>query len=266
MENLQIRLPEKNELAKWDYEAIKKMLADLLGKYRNTAYTDETIKTAKDDKAELGKVKKLIEDKRKAYKEQCLAPYKEVEAKIKELTDMIDEQKDEIDAFVNTYNERLKAEKANEVKAYYLRKATGLGSMAEPLFEKIMDAKWLNASTGKAKYQEEIQLAVNKAQEDIASIKELHSRFEEAVLNKYAETYSLEAAKEKHEELTAEFKKAGMDVPEKEAAEGAEEEKEDVPAKNEGRTITFYGTERQIGQILDFAKALGVAYEDRQVR
>ena len=35
-------------------------------------YTDESIKSAKDDKAALAKVKKMIEDQRKAYKAKSL--------------------------------------------------------------------------------------------------------------------------------------------------------------------------------------------------
>ena len=70
MNDLQIVALEQMDITTWDFERIKANLESALTVYQNTVYTDETIKSAKDDKATLAKAKKLVEDRRKAYKEQ----------------------------------------------------------------------------------------------------------------------------------------------------------------------------------------------------
>ena len=66
MNELQIVSLEKTEISSWDFESIKAELAKALSVYQNMVYTDESIKSAKDDNAILAKVKKLIEDQSKA--------------------------------------------------------------------------------------------------------------------------------------------------------------------------------------------------------
>ena len=52
----------------WNFAEIKKRLEEELAVYQNTAYTDDTIKTAKGDVADLRKLAKAIEDRRKEVK------------------------------------------------------------------------------------------------------------------------------------------------------------------------------------------------------
>ena len=79
MNELQIVGLEKTEISSWDFESIKTELAQALSVYKNMVYTDESIKSAKDDKAVLAKLKKMVEDRRKAYKSKCLEPYEAIE-------------------------------------------------------------------------------------------------------------------------------------------------------------------------------------------
>ena len=58
MNDLQIAALERTDIATWDFERIKANLGSALAVYKNTVYTDETIKSAKDDKATLAKAKK----------------------------------------------------------------------------------------------------------------------------------------------------------------------------------------------------------------
>ena len=118
MNDLQIVALDQNDLTTWDFERMKANLESTLSVYKSTVYTDETIKSAKDDKTTLAMAKKLIEDRRKEFKKRCLAPYSAVESKIKELVTMIEEQRSIIDDVVKDYTDRQKGEK--EVKAYYV--------------------------------------------------------------------------------------------------------------------------------------------------
>ena len=97
MNDLQVISIENNDISTWDFAKVKSELESALAIYRTSVYTDETIKAAKDDKAALAKAKKIVESRRKEFKEKCLAPYSSIEPQIKELVSMIEEQRQQID-------------------------------------------------------------------------------------------------------------------------------------------------------------------------
>ena len=255
---------ENTEITNWDFETIKTQLEEKLSIYKNMVYTEESIKSAKNDRADLNKAKKFIDDARKAYKKRCMEPYEALEPKITELTDMIETQRLAIDETVKDYEKKQKEEKEKAVRAYYDKKATVLGDLADTLYEKILDNKWLTASTSKAKYEEGIQLAINKAAEEIEQIKEMKSPFFDTVIEKYASTLSLEEAKNKHEELVEAASKAGLGKQEPIASVPVEESKPELKEDDdEGTEIVVYADKYQLAQITDFMKAIGVKYEIR---
>lgn len=263
MNELQIMDLEQTDITTWNFAGLKEELSRALSVYKTTVYTDETIKMAKEDKAKLAKAKKIVEDQRKAYKAKCLAPYEALEPQIKEIVGMIEEQRVAIDDVVKDYTERQKAEKEEVVRKYYEKKAFVLGDLAEPLFEKILDPKWLNASASKAKVEETIQIAINNALNDIDAIKSMESPFVDTLLEKYVATLSLDEAKAKHTELVEAATKAGMNQqqPEIFAQPARVEEKQVVANAEEGTVLKLYANQSQLNQVLDFMKAIGVAYE-----
>ena len=93
MNDLQIVRLENTDITGWDFAMLKAELQSRLDSYAGLVYTDETIKSAKTDRTTLNKVKKAIEDARKAYKARCLAPYEALEPQIKELVEMVEKQR-----------------------------------------------------------------------------------------------------------------------------------------------------------------------------
>ena len=63
MNELSIVGLENTEITSWDFEKIKTELSQALSVYKNMVYTDESIKSAKDDKSVLAKAKKMVEDR-----------------------------------------------------------------------------------------------------------------------------------------------------------------------------------------------------------
>lgn len=259
MNELRIVEIETTSITEWDYDAIKSQLQAVLDEYRNIVYTDDTIKEAKEDKARIAKAKKIVEDKRKAFKAHCMEPYDALEPQIKEIVSMIEEQRIAIDEVIKEYTERQKAGKEAEVKAFYDKKAHVLGDLAAPLYEKILDQKWLTASYGK-KYQEEIQVKINDVLTDVRALMAMESPFVDTVIEKYVETLSVNEAKAKHEELVTAAGKAGFGqltsqpVVEKPV-------KENVIDAEGGTLVKMFGNKSQITQVMDFAKAIGVKIE-----
>ena len=265
MNELQIVSLENTEISAWDFESIKSELAEALSVYKSMVYTDDSIKSAKDDKALLAKVKKLVEDQRKAYKAKCLAPYDAIEPKIKEIVSMIEEQRVLIDDVVKDYTERQKQEKLTAIKAYYDKKAFVLGADAERLFERLLDPKWLNASTAKKKYEEEIQLAINKAAADLETVKKMNSLFVDTLIDTYCETCSIERVQQKQDELQVAYDKAGLSnqvVTEPAKADAKPVASDAITADaSDGVMIKVYGSKNQLTQVTDFMKAIGVRFE-----
>jgi hypothetical protein len=254
---------EQTDIETWNFEELKEELSKALSVYKTTVYTDDTIKMAKDDKAKLNKAKKIVEDRRKAYKEKCMKPYKALEPQIKEIVEMIEEQRTEIDGVVKDYTERQKAEKEETVRQYYNKKSFVLGELADTLYEKILDTKWLNASASKKKVQEEIQIAIQNASNDINTIKEMGSPFESSLLGEYVNTLSIDEVKKKNEELIDALSK--VEISQSTLGNGSAVKTEVTPQHiantEEGTVLRVFATKGQLTQVLDFMKAIGVDYE-----
>ena len=262
METIQLVTLGNTEVSSWDFTMLKAELQYQVDKYAGIIYTDETVKEAKNDRATLNKVKKAISDAEKAYKTKCLEPYEAVKPQIKELIDLVENQRVLIDATVKDFENRQKLEKEQSVRQYYDRKAIVLGELAEPLYVKLFDSKWTNASTSKVKYEEAIQIAINKAEADIAEIKSWDSPFVNTLLEVYVLTLSVEKAMEKNTELIESVKKAGITEQPKqvETVVDVAEKLQKVNEEN-GVAMKVYASKSQLNQICDFMKAIGVEYE-----
>lgn len=267
MNELQIANLENTEITTWDFPMIKAELQRRLDTYASIVYTDESIKDAKNDRATLNKVKKAIDDARKAYKAKCLAPYEALEPQIKELLDLVEGQKNLIDGTVKDFEERQREAKEQEVKKYYDRKAVSLVGYADALYPKLFDKKWVNASKTKAKYEEEVQAAINGAAADIKAIQALNSPFVDTLFEVYVDTLSMDQVQAKQKELEEAARKASLTTVEAAAAAvgvqtPAQAEKPQNSANAEdGVAMKIYASQGQMNQIMDFMKAIGVRYE-----
>ena len=267
MNELQIFRLENTDISGWDFSSLRAELQSRLDFYASLIYTDETIKDAKKDRTALNKVKKVIEDARKAYKARCLAPYNALEPEMKSLVEMVEKQRVLIDDTVKEYELRQKQAKEQEIKKYYDRKAVVLGDLAERLYPLILDSKWLNASAQKAKYEEEMIAAINAAAADLEDIRALQSPFTDTLIDHYCQTRSVVSVKEKQLELEEAAARAGImaaaDVPP--AAQPhtprIEESNGTSSPQDGGVVLRIIATQKQLEQITDFMKALGVQYE-----
>ena len=80
-----------------NYDELKIELADNLKKYQGLVVTEDEITKAKSTRANLNKVAKMIDDRRKELKKEILKPYEMVEAQTKELIGMIGDVTNAID-------------------------------------------------------------------------------------------------------------------------------------------------------------------------
>lgn len=111
-------ITEKMEvgIVDFNYEEIKKQLADHAEKYTRLVVTEENIKEMTDVKNDLGKLETAIDTYRKANKKEMERPIKEFEGKCKELLSILKEVSDPIREQLEYYENVRKEEKEKEVQ------------------------------------------------------------------------------------------------------------------------------------------------------
>lgn len=191
---VKINTPEEQFLKSIDfnYDEIKGELQTVLEKYQNLAFTDETMKEAKNTRAHLNQLKTKIDNVRKDMKKRCLAPYEAFEAKIKDLTGLVDKPILQIDSQVKSYEERCKQEKLENIKAFWNETAKDILPLVS--FDRIFNEKWLNATTTMKSINEEITKIVDDIKQGLDTISQLHTEYELQVKDKFLETLSLAIA------------------------------------------------------------------------
>ena len=179
----------------WNYEAVKQWISDGLAAYEGRVYTEDTVAEAKRDRANLNKLSKAIEDKRKELKSVYLTPYNSFEAQAKELVAMIKKQSDAIDAQVKAYDQKRRDEKLEKIKTELY--APMIGDLAELVpYQRLHDPKWLNVTVGMAAISEALSAKIESIAAGLATLDKLELPEDVAgqVKAEFLKSYDLGAA------------------------------------------------------------------------
>lgn len=126
----------------FNFEEIKMWLSEKVSQYETLVYTDEQMKLAKKDKADLNKLSKALNDERIRLERKYLEPFNEFKAQINQLREMIDTPVKAIDNQIREFEELEKQKKYEEIKAEF-------DSLQFPEFvtiDRVFNSKWLNKS------------------------------------------------------------------------------------------------------------------------
>lgn len=176
----------------FNFEELKTQLASSLELYTGLVVTEDGIKSAKEDRAKLNKLREALETKRKEVKKECMAPYTDFEGKVKELVALIDKPIAAIDAQLKTYEEQRRADKRAAVKEIYDKT---IGTLYPLLpFDKLWRDEWYNTGVSMKKIRDAIIAAETKAASDLEVLATVESEFAEAVKIKYLEHLDLNEA------------------------------------------------------------------------
>ena len=176
----------------FNFEELKSQLAQSLTLYTGLVVTEDGIKGAKEDRAKLNKLREALESKRKEVKRECMAPYTDFEAKVKELVGLIDRPIAAIDAQLKEYEEKCRAEKRTAILEIYEETVGELRALLP--FEKLWQDIWYNTGVTLKKVREAIVAAEDKAASDLEVLATVESEFAEAVKIKYLERLDLNEA------------------------------------------------------------------------
>lgn len=166
----QLTIPEVIE---FNFEELKQEITCRVAMYTNMVYTDDQIKEAKADRANLNKFVQALSDERIKVKKQCLKPYEEFEAKVNELTRIVQEPISMIDRQVKEYEDQKKQEKLETIKEYWAELLQADKIPEALTFEQLFDEKWLNASVSMKSIQEEINSSLEQIEKDLATLSDL---------------------------------------------------------------------------------------------
>lgn len=235
-----------------NYDELKKYLNIQLEQYRNIAYSEDSIKDAKADRASLRKVKKSISDKRKEIKAIYLEPYLTVEEKLKELEGLVQEPIDLIDGFVKESEQKEKSKKSCEIKAFYAHHSTSLGNLADSVFASkgFFEDKWLNASCKAVTWQAEIKEKIVNVSKDIHTIQNVGGQYTSVLITKYLETLSMDKTIELHKKLTESDSFSEVSI--------ADDDDNVVGYK----ILKINATARQMSELINHLEMLDVDYEE----
>ena len=186
----------------WNYEEVKAGVAASLAQYKDRAYTPDSIRGAKADRAALNKLKAAIAAKRQEMKAQYLHPYEEFERQCKEIETMIGEVGGAIDAQIKAFEADEAARKKEIITLYF---EEHVGTLAPYVtLDGIWNARWLNKTYSMALIQEEIERNLEIIGASLQTIRSNCGEDVDACIEAYiSNRYDLNAALAKHQKLEA---------------------------------------------------------------
>lgn len=157
------QLPEN---ISFNFEEMKQELTEKVSLYETMVYTDDQIKVAKEDKANLNKLKKVLNDERIKREKEYMQPFNAFKAQINEIISIIDKPIAVIDKQVKEYEENQRQAKMDAIKSYWesVEHPDGL------TLEKIFDAKWLNATVSMKAIKTAIDDSIIKFKADMDTL------------------------------------------------------------------------------------------------
>ena len=246
-EKMEFRLINPTEdgflrVIKWNKEELEAAVRHKIAAYQNVVYTEDNMKQAKADRAELNKLTKAIEERRKMVKKIINEPYEVFEAELKEILALIQEPVGIIDRQVKAFEDQQKEEKKKIIQKSY---EEAIGDLAEVLpFEKVFDSRYLNQTYKLATAQAEVKAKVEKVRTDLETIDSLESKYKLNAKDVYIKTLDLSKAlaenkrlSDLEEKLEAEKRRKAEEEAERKrlAEERRKEEEERARAEEEKR-------------------------------
>lgn len=182
----------------FNYEELKAELTEKIKPYESMAVTEDDLKGAAGDKANLNKLKKALNDKKIEVKKDYNAPLEAFDNQIKELIAIIDSGVNNIDGQLKAFEQKRIDEKLAAIEAFYKEE---IGEYEELLpLERILPDKWKNKGAKMDSIQKEIHEHIFKFKNDIRIIKTMNLECEGQMINAYLQSLDMSAAlEEKHQ-------------------------------------------------------------------
>ena len=152
----------------FNFEELKKELIEKSEHYKTAVYTEETITVAKQDRANLNKLVKAVNDEKIRVKNKILEPYTEFETQCKELMEIVKSATENIDTQIKDFEQKKKDEKLEIITNYFGEKVGIYKSLIS--FDLIFNERWLNVTYDLKQVQADIDHIIAKTKTDLMTI------------------------------------------------------------------------------------------------
>lgn len=184
----------------WNYDEVRAGVADKLAQYKDRAYTPDTIRGAKADRAALNKLRDAVADARRSKKKEYLAPFAAFEAQCREIEGMIADTGAAIDRQIKAFEAEEAEQKKAEIQAYYDETVGELRELV-PL-EAVWSPRWLNKTYSMRMIREELCRTLEIIAADLNTIRQTCGMDTEACISEYMATqHNINKALDKHRQL-----------------------------------------------------------------
>lgn len=193
----------------WNKAELEAAVKAKVDSYKGIVYTEETLKSAKADRAELNNLLKAIEDRRKKVKEIINQPYSDFEKELKSVTALIKSQTEEIGKQIDSFEDKQREEKKQKIQEAY---DSAIGDLKEILpFTKVFDTRHLNKTYKLNTAISEVKAKIEQVKTDLSTIESVCGKYALNAKDVYVRTLDLSKAlaeekrlKELEEKLEAE--------------------------------------------------------------
>ncbi len=271
----------------FNFDEIKEQVTELTASYEALVVTEDSIKGAKKDLADLRKMKKEVDDRRKEVKAVFMKPYEEFETKVKEIQAIIEKPISLIDTQLKDFEAKRIAEKQAHIVELYEANIEDLKDIL-PL-EKVRKPQWDNATYKDSDIIYDISEKKQHIKSDLMVIESLKSEIEAELKEAYVRSnFDLSVAVKKNsdyqdakklaeERLKAEEERKRKEEEEKRLQEALQAQKEALQKEAEEKvteevkvedvsvaapdkaTFTVYGED--ISKVVDFLEFSEIRYE-----
>lgn len=166
---LKIKEYQLPEAIDFNYQELKQELEEKITVYTNLVYSDDQIKLAKADRANLNKLKKALNDERIRREREYLEPFNTFKNQIKELISIIDKPVRLIDKQIKSYEQQQIEEKRVKLEQVF----NGLESPDWLTFEQIFTERWLQNSVSIKAAKEPMNMTLERVAKDLDTIEKL---------------------------------------------------------------------------------------------
>jgi hypothetical protein len=177
-----------------NYEPLKAWALETAQKYKSVVVTDESIRSAKQDIADLRNLAKKISDYRIALKKEHEKKIEKTIQQCIELTQILTDAASSMDVQVKELEDGVKRQKKQEIEEYFNSVA---GDTAIVLsFEKVFDQKWLNKTAKMDDIKSSIDMTLNAVKKNLGILHGMQSQYETEMIEAYLDSLDMGVALE----------------------------------------------------------------------
>lgn len=184
------------EIIENNSEEVKAWLGEVMQKYDGLVVTPESVKSAKEDKAKLNKLRTALEERRKEVKRDYLAPYMKFEEKYKEILALIDKPISAIDTQIKALDEQEQNLKYAHLQVCFEDYISAMNVPIDVNFDRILNPKWKNKTMKADTLENEIRDTLCRIRNDVKELQDYYAESPHftAIMDCYKQSYDKSCA------------------------------------------------------------------------